>query len=60
MNSTLSKIHPFLSEFEVEIVQLVPSNSSTDEIGTDANLSNSQLLGSTKLTRVRDETTDDE
>ena len=60
MNSARSEIRPFLSDFEVEIVQHSPSNSSVDEIGTDANLANVQLLGSTKLTRVRDETTDDE
>ncbi len=55
-----SEIRPFLCQFEIEIVQQLPSHSLIDEIGGDASRVNATLLGSTKLTRVRDETTDDE
>ena len=60
MNSNRSKTRPFLSKYEVEIVKHPPLNASVDDISSVASQYTARVLGSTKVTRVRDETTDDE
>ena len=59
-NSNRSESRPFLSEYEVEIVEHAPLNASVDETSSEATHGTARVLGSTKVTRVRDETTDDE
>ena len=68
MNRTVSNVRPFLCQFEVAIPQEGEENEfvcssvqifSVDYL-TSANPNISKALGTTKITRVKDETTDDE
>ena len=68
MMNRASKVRPFLCQFEVEIPQGAGGNQlavrsaqilSFDDV-LDSSLNISKTLGNTKVTLVKEETTDDE
>jgi hypothetical protein len=61
MNSpTGSNLAPFLARFETDIIDNVGSNMSLTERSEDSPTMLPALERATKITRVKDETTDDD
>jgi hypothetical protein len=60
MNNDIAETHPFLATYEIEIIQTPAPDFSSDQVSSEASQGFVRILGLTKVTRVRDETTDDE